>query len=425
MANKNLYLSQFTQYPTYLQSVFQKVSSKVEAYQSIYPKQKVLFGAFGDTSQPLPPTVVRALVDAANRLGNPQTYTGYEEPTGNPRLKQAICADYYQKKIGIDLNPEEVFISDGAQSALVNIQELFAPDSRVALQNPTYPSFVEGTLLAGRQIINLPCHEQNNFMPKLPEKKVDLIYLCFPNNPTGAVATYEHLQAFVDYARSCKAIIIFDAVYSSFITTSNIPRSIYEIEGAKECAIEIGSFSKWASFTGLRVGWCVIPEALTINNTVPGELNELWRIRHAIKSWGAANVAQHGAIAALSPVGQQECQRIVNYYLQNARLLRDALEAIGIECFGGIDSPFLWLKASQNLSSWQFFRQMLQLTGIVGVPGCIFGNFGEGYLRLGALGHREEIEAAIANFCSSNSKNRTFYQTRELEGTIKPLPQRN
>lgn len=425
MANKNLSLSQFTEYPTYIQSVFTTVSSKVEAYQSAHPQQKILMSRFGDTSQPLPPTVVRALLDAANRLGSPRTYTGYEDPTGNLGLRQAICDGYYQRKMSIDLDPEEVFISDGAQSALVNVQELFATDSKVALQNPIYPSFVEGTLLADRQIINLPCHEQNNFMPKLPEEKVDLIYLCFPNNPTGAVATYENLQAFVDYARNCQAVIIFDAVYSSFITTPNLPRSIYEIEGAKECAIEIGSFSKWASFTGLRVGWCVIPDALTINNTVPGELNELWRIRHAIKFWGAANVAQHGAIAALSPVGQEECQRIVNYYLQNARLLRDALEAIGLKCFGGIDSPFIWLKASQNLSSWQFFEQMLQLTGIVGVPGCVFGDCGEGYLRLGALGHREEIEAAIANFCSSNSKNRTFYQTREFEGTIKSLLQSN
>ncbi len=417
MANKNLSLNRFTEYPTYLQSVCKKVLSKVEAYKSSHPQKKIFMRAFGDTSQPLPTTVVRALVDAANRLGAPHTYTGYEDPTGNPRLRQAICTNYYQKKKSIDLDPEEVFISDGAQSASVNIQELFAPDSKVALQNPTYPAFVEGTLLADRQIINLPCHEENNFMPEPPEEKVDLIYLCFPNNPTGAVATSEHLQAFVDYARSCQAVIIFDTVYSPFITTPNIPRSIYEIAGAKECAIEIGSFSKWASFTGLRVGWCVIPEALTINNTVAGELNELWRIRHAIKFWGTANVAQHGAIAALSPAGQQECQGIVNYYLQNARLLRDALETIGLKCFGGIDSPFIWLKASQSLSSWQFFEQMLQLTGIVGVPGCVFGNCGEGYLRLGALGHREEIEAAIDNFCSSNYQKSYLLSNERVSGS--------
>ncbi|NEO12036.1 MAG: aminotransferase class I/II-fold pyridoxal phosphate-dependent enzyme [Moorea sp. SIO3F7] len=226
--------------------------------------------AFGDTTQPLPPTVVRALVEAANRLGDRQTYTGYEDITGNPALRSAVCADYYQKKMDID--PSEVFISDGAQSVSVNIQELFAPDNTVAVQNPTYPSFVEGTLVAGRPLVNLPCREDNNFVPKLPDEKVDLIYLCFPNNPTGAVATPEQLQAFVDYARSHQAVIIFDAVYSAFITTPNIPQSIYEIEGAKECAIEIGSFSKSANFTGLRVGWCVIPQGLTIKNTVPGEV---------------------------------------------------------------------------------------------------------------------------------------------------------
>ncbi|MEQ9672224.1 LL-diaminopimelate aminotransferase [Coleofasciculus sp. G2-EDA-02] len=395
MATKNLELSQLTGDKTYTEIIFKQVWGKVEAYQAAHPQQQIFMMAFGDTTQPLSATVVQALVHAANRLGNPQTYTGYEDITGNPALKQAICANYYRQKISVELEPEEIFISDGAQSASVNIQDLFALDNRVAVQNPAYPSFVEGTLLAGRPLLNLPCHEQNNFVPKLPEERVDLIYLCFPNNPTGAVATREQLQAFVDYARNVQAVIIFDAVYSSFIQTTNIPRSIYEIEGAKECAIEIGSFSKWANFTGLRVGWCVIPKALTIKNTVPGELNHLWRIRHAIKFWGTANVAQQGAIAALSPVGQQECQGVVNYYLQNAGLLREGLAAIGLTCFGGIDSPFIWVKAFPSLSSWQFFDQLLDSTGIVGVPGCVFGDWGEGYLRLSALGRREDIQGAV------------------------------
>lgn len=397
MATKNLALSGLAGEKTYTEIVFKRVWGKVEAYRAAHPQQKIFMMAFGDTTQPLPATVVRGLVDAANSLGDRQTYTGYEDITGNPGLRRAICANYYQKKLGIELNPEEVFIIDGAQSASVNIQELFAPDNKVAVQNPAYPSFVEGTLLEGRQLVNLPCGEQNNFVPKLPEEKVDLIYLCFPNNPTGAVATAERLQAFVDYARSCQAVIIFDAVYSPFVTTPNIPRSIYEIEGATECAIEIGSFSKWANFTGLRVGWCVIPEALRIKDAVPGELNNLWRLRHAIKFWGTANVAQHGAIAALSPTGQQECQKVVNYYLQNARLLRDGLEATGLKCFGGINSPFVWVKAPQGLSSWHFFERLLHSTGIVGVPGSVFGDCGEGYLRLSALGRSEEIKEAVEN----------------------------
>lgn len=278
--------------------------------------------AFGDTSQPLPQTVVKALVDTANGLGNLERYTGYEDVSGNPELRQSICDNYYQRTLGIDLELTEVFISDGAQSATVNIQELFSQDSIVAIQNPAYPAFIEGTILAGRQLIDLPCYEENQFIPELTEQKVDLIYLCFPNNPTGAVVTPDQLQVFVDYARNHQAVIIYDAVYSSFMTTSNGVRSIYEIDGAKECAIEIGSFSKMANFTGLRVGWCVIPNALTIKDSVPGELNHLWRIRHNVKFWGTSNLAQYGAIAALSDEGQKECNRIVNYYLKNACLLR-------------------------------------------------------------------------------------------------------
>lgn len=363
MATKNLQLTHLTGDKTYTEIVFKQVWGKVEAYRATHPQQKIFMMAFGDTTQPLPPTVVKALADAAHRLGAPHTYTGYEDITGNPKLRQAICANYYGQKQGIDIKSEEVFISDGAQSASVNIQELFALNNIVAVQNPAYPSFVEGTLLAGRPLVHLPCSEENNFVPKPPKEKVDIIYLCFPNNPTGAVATYKQLQGFVNYARSRQAVIIFDAVYSSFISSPNIPRSIYEIEGATECAIEIGSFSKWANFTGLRVGWCIIPEALRINNTVPGELNQLWRIRHAIKFWGTANIAQQGAIAALSATGQLECQEVVNYYLQNAYLLRNGLEANGLDCFGGMDSPFVWVKAPQGLSSVAVFRETVRING--------------------------------------------------------------
>ena len=405
MATKNSVLSQLTGKKTYTEIVFEQVWGKVQAYRTVHPQQKIFMMAFGDTTQPLPPTVVRALVDAANRLGKPETYTGYEDVTGNPDLRQAICANYYRKKLGIELEPTEVFISDGAQSASVNIQELFSPDNIVAIQNPAYPSFVEGTILAARFLVDLPCNEGNNFVPEPPEQKVDLIYLCFPNNPTGAVASSEQLQAFVDYARSHQAVIIFDAVYSAFMTTPNSPRSIYEIDGAKECAIEIGSFSKMANFTGLRVGWCVIPNALTLGDTVQGELNHLWRIRHGIKFWGTANVAQQGAIAALSAAGQKECQKVVNYYSQNAYLLRNGLEESGLKCFGGIDSPFVWVKTPLGLSSWQFFEQLLHSTGIVGVPGCVFGSNGEGYLRLSTLGQREEIKDAVENYGRFTARN--------------------
>lgn len=395
MASKNLNLSRFKGCRTYAQIVNERVWGKVEAYQAQHPQQEIFLMAFGDTTQPLPPTVGKALVNASRRLSDPKTYTGYEDVIGNPDLRQAICTRFYREKLGVEIDLEDIFISDGAQSASVNLQELLSQDTRVAIPDPAYPSFVEGTLLADRSLIYLPCDEIDGFVPELPKQPVDLIYLCFPNNPTGAVATSSQLQAFVDYAKKHKAVIIYDAVYSWFVSRAKIPRSIYEIDGARECAIEIGSFSKWANFTGLRVGWTIVPQALTIGDTVPGELNELWRIRHAIKFWGTANLAQIGAIAALSPAGQLECQEIVNFYLQNARLLRDALEAVGLKCFGAVDSPFVWVKAPPGWKSWQFFDRLLSSTGIVGIPGCVFGNMGEGYLRLSALGHRRDIQGAV------------------------------
>lgn len=396
MATKNKNLSQLTGDATYTQIIFNQLWGRVETYQASHPDANVFMMAFGDTSQPLSSTVVQALVNASEQLGHAQTYTGYEDIIGNPLLRQAICTNYY-KKVGVELDSDDIFISDGAQSAAVNIQELFSPDNSVGIQNPSYPSFVEGTLLAGRPLVHLPCDEVDDFIPKIPKEEIDLIYLCFPNNPTGAVATHQQLKMFVDYARSCQAVIIFDAVYSPFITAPNIPRSIYEIEGAKECAIEIGSLSKCANFTGLRIGWCVIPQDLTIRGTVPGELNDLWRIRHSVKFWGTANIAQRGAIAALSAAGQRDCQAIVDCYLKNARLLQEGLESTGLKCYGSQNSPFVWVKTPSGLSSWQFFQTLLESTGIVGVPGCIFGSGGEGFLRLNALGQAEDIKGAVEN----------------------------
>ncbi|MEM9214191.1 MAG: LL-diaminopimelate aminotransferase [Cyanobacteria bacterium P01_F01_bin.150] len=397
MATKNSRLSQLTGDATYTQIVFNKVWGRAEAYRSTHSQAHIYMMAFGDTTQPLSPTVTQELVKSAHRLGHSKTYTGYEDIVGSAALRQAICDRYYWNNLQVELESNDIFISDGAQSASVNVQDLFALENTVAVQDPAYPSFVEGTMLAGRPLVYLPCSEDSHFFPPLPQQPVDLIYLCFPNNPTGAVATRQQLQAFVDYARATKTVIVFDAVYSPFITNPVIPRSIYEIEGAKECAIEIGSFSKWAGFTGLRVGWCVIPKSLTIQDTVAGELNELWRIRHAIKFWGTSNVAQAGAIAALSEAGQQECEAVVDYYLQNARLLQHGLEDIGLECFGSQNSPFVWVKAPDTLSSWDFFQALLESTGIVGVPGCVFGSCGEGFLRLNTLGQRKEIEMAVAS----------------------------
>ena len=397
MATKNITLSQINSGSPYLEVFNRELLSRVERFQSDYPQKKILMLAWGDTSQPVPPTAVKALIDSVNKLGNVKTYTGYEAVTGNLLLKQAICLNYY-KKLGIKFDASEIFVNDGAQSSSTNLQELVAHNSIVALQNPTYPAFIEGNLLAGRsQFIYLDCSESNNFVPRFPESKVDLIYLCFPNNPTGAVATKEQLKTFVDYAKSNQAIIIFDAVYSWFVNTPNIPQSIYEIEGAEECAIEINSFSKIANFTGLRLGWSVVPHTLTIKDTVEGELNQMWTVRNGIKFWGASNLAQQAGIAVLSDLGRQECQQNVNYYLNNAYLLRQTLEAQGFICFGGTDNPYIWLKAPGKMTSWQFFEKLMQETGVIGIPGCLFGKSGEGYLRLSSLVKKEVIEAIVGN----------------------------
>ena len=399
MATKNYNLSKLFTSETFADMVRNKLIKTVEEYQQSHPQKEIYMMAWGDTTHPLPAKVVNTLVEAATKLGNQSTYTGYGDFDGEIELRKAICQNYYQP-YGIELKPEEIFVSDGAQSGTFGLQELFGTDNIIALQNPIYPPYLEANLLAGRdKIIYLECNEENNFVPEIPQSKVDIIYLCFPNNPTGAIVTKEKLQAFVDYARENNSIIIFDAVYSAFITQDNIPRSIYEIEGAKECAIEIGSFSKTAGFSGLRLGWCVVPFQLTIENTAPEELTEMFRVGQSIRFWGASNLAQQGGIAALSC--QQECQEIVNYYLENARILKAGLEAFGLTCFGGDNNPYIWVKGSEGMDSWDVFNQLLFKAGVVGIPGSLFGTSGESFLRISALSRREDTEKAMKNLVNS------------------------
>ena len=395
MTTTNPNLSKLFASDTFADMVQNKLIKTVEDYKLSNPHKEIHMMAWGDTSYPLPSKIVEALVDASTKLGHQSTYTGYGELEGNIKLREAICNNYY-KDCGIDLKPEEIFVSDGAHSATFHIQALFGLDNVIALQDPIYPPYLEVNLLAGRnQVIYLGCNKENNFFPEIPKSKVDIIYLCFPNNPTGAVATKEQLKAFVDYAINYNSIIIFDAVYSTFITDPNIPKSIYEVEGATECAIEIGSFSKMAGFTGLRLGWSVVPTNLTLDSTVPGELNEMCRINQSIRFWGASNLVQQGGIAALSC--QKECQEIVHYYLENARILKEGLEAFGLICFGGTNNPYIWVKGAEGMNSWQVFNQLLVKANIVGIPGSLFGPSGEGFLRLSSLCRREDIEKAMEN----------------------------
>jgi LL-diaminopimelate aminotransferase len=401
MAIKNPNLSYVSTQYNSIGKTYGTVLRKIDMFRSSFPQQKLYLMTFGYTSQPLASTVIQGLKEGIVNLGDLKTCTSYEAIEGRRHLRDLICSSHYQP-LGVHLDPSEIFILDGAQSGLGSIQELFSLDDTVGIQNPTYPYLYESHLSVGRnQIFTLDCDQRNNFLPTVPTQELDLIYLCFPNNPTGAVATSKELASFVNYATAHQSVIIFDAVYSRFIQAPDIPRSVYQLEGAKNCSIEINSFSKFANFTGLRLGWCVIPHQLTVENSSPGELNHMWHTRSSIKFWGASNLAQIAGIAAFSEEGQQESTKIVNFYLKNACLLKSALDKNGFTSFGGIDSPYLWVKAPESFSSWDFFDKLLQATGIAGMPGCLFGSCGEGYLRLSALGRLEDMEAAarqLSNF---------------------------
>ncbi|NEO68850.1 LL-diaminopimelate aminotransferase [Moorena sp. SIO3H5] len=401
MASKNLNLSYVLNQYNSSDKLYGTVLQKIEEFKLLHPQRKLYLMTFGYTSQPLSPTVIQKLREGVTRLGDLKTYTSYEPVAGKSQLRELICCNHYQP-LGVSLDPSEVFILDGAQSGLGNIQELFSVDDSVGIQNPTYPYISESHLSVGRhQIFTLDCDQDNGFLPEVPEQAIDLIYLCFPNNPTGAVATSEQLNLFVNYGMNHQSVIIFDAVYSQFVQTPDIPKSIYQLKNSKQCSIEINSFSKVANFAGLRLGWCVIPHELTVKNSFPGELNQMWNARSSIKFWGASNLAQIAGIAALSERGKQESKAIVEFYLKNVYLLKSALDKNGFTCFGGIDSPYIWVKAPDQLSSLDFFNRLLQQTGIAGMPGCLFGSCGEGYLRLSALGYREDIEEAslkLSNF---------------------------
>ena len=275
----------------------------------------------------------------------------------------------------------------------------------MAVQDPAYPVYVDSNVIGGRTgvsnkgqyegLVYMNCTEENGFFPALPEGKVDLIYLCSPNNPTGAVATIHQLKEFVDYALEHKAVIIFDAAYAAFISDPRLPRSIYEVEGAKDCAIEINSFSKEAGFTGVRLGWTVVPKSLMVEDSSPGQVNKLWLRRQTTMFNGASNVVQYGGLAVMSEQGQAESQELVAYYMANAKLILEALEGMGITCFGGVNAPYVWLKTPAGLTSWEFFDKLLNETHVVGTPGSGFGPSGEGYFRLSAFGHKEDIEKAV------------------------------
>jgi LL-diaminopimelate aminotransferase len=367
------------------------------------PEAKVMKLGIGNTTETLTPSVITGLKNGVEKLAKIETYSGYGDEQGNTFLREAIAKEY--ETLNFKIIPDEIFVSDGAKPDSGNIQSIFSNDAIVAVQDPAYPVYVDTNVIAGRtgkannglyeKIVYMPCTEENNFFPEVPKEQVDLIYLCSPNNPTGAVATKEQLKSFVDYAIENKAVIIFDAAYSAFIKDENLPKSIYEIEGAKKCAIEINSFSKSAGFTGVRLGWTVVPKELVVEGTDEGKVNALWNRRQCTFFNGASNIVQEGGLAALSKEGKKENQEIINYYMNNAKLIREGIESIGITCFGGTNAPYVWMKTPNGMKSWEFFDKLLNECHVVGTPGSGFGPSGEGYFRLSAFGHKEDIEKAI------------------------------
>ena len=386
--------------------LFPEIGRRVRYYIAENPAVKVMKLGIGNTTEPLTPTVVQGLKAGVDKLADVKTYSGYaDDSSGEIDMKAALQELYESYGVSVDLS--EIFVSDGAKPDSGNIQSIFGIDNIVAVQDPAYPVYVDTNVIAGRTgqfdpqtgqyhgIVYMPCTEENDFFPTRPETKVDLIYLCSPNNPTGAVATRDQLKMWVDYARLNKSVIIFDAAYSAFINDDDLPRSIYEIDGAKECAIEINSFSKVAGFTGVRLGWTIVPLDLVIEDAEPGAVNNLWARRQNTFFNGASNIVQAGGVAALSGQGKKECQGLVDYYMNNARIIKSGLQALGYTCYGGDNAPYIWLKTPDGLSSWDFFDKLLHQAHVVGTPGSGFGPSGEGYFRLSAFGHTENINKAV------------------------------
>lgn len=369
--------------------LFSTVAKKVNEFAAKYPDKKIIKLGIGDVTLPLCKEVVKALKNASEEMGIKESFHGYGPEQGYEFLKTKL-QKYYETH-GVNLDNDEIFISDGAKSDLGNILDLFAVDNTVLVPDPVYPVYVDTNIMAGRKVVYIDANADNNFLP-LPDKsiKADIIYICSPNNPTGAVYNKEQLKAWVDYAKENKSVILFDAAYECFITDEELPRSIFEIEGAKSCAIEFCSFSKMAGFTGTRCGWTVVPKELE-----NGLLNKMWLRRQTTKFNGVPYIVQRGAEAVFSEVGQKEIQENLNYYKENAKIISEVLKKHNIWHIGGQHSPYIWLKCPNNMKSWEFFDYLLENIQVVGTPGSGFGRNGEGYFRLTSFGSRENTKEAV------------------------------
>ena len=387
--------------------LFPEIGRRVKAFTDANPDTKVIRLGIGDVTRPLAPAVIKAFHDGVDDLARGESFHGYGPEQGYDWLSKIIIEKSY-KPLGVELMPSEVFISDGSKCDSANILDILALENKVAICDPVYPVYNDTNVMIGRTgeaddkgyyegLVYLPCTEANNFTPAIPRDKVDIIYLCYPNNPTGMVATRAELQAWVDYANAQGSIIFFDAAYEAFITEPGIPHSIYEIEGAKNCAIEFRSFSKTAGFTGVRCGLTVVPEQL-MALTAGGEkvsLNKLWNRRQCTKFNGVSYPVQRAAAAVYSEEGWSQVQETIAFYMENARLILEGLKTAGITCYGGINAPYIWLKTPGGIKSWEFFDKLLTECHVVGTPGSGFGPSGEGYFRLSAFGSRENVQEAV------------------------------
>src|SRR5881397_3842514 len=387
--------------------LFAEVKRRTQAFREIHPDARIISLGIGDVTQPLPPAVVAALEEAAREQGRAETFKGYGPYVGYEFLRAEIAAHDFGSR-GVSVALDEIFISDGGKSDSANLQEIFATECVVALMDPVYPVYADSNVIAGRSgradesgryagFVYLPCIAENDFLPALPEGHVDLIYLCYPNNPTGAVMTRDALKRWVDYARAHQAIILYDAAYEAYIRDPEVPHSIYEIEGAREVAIESRSYSKSAGFTGTRCAYTVVPKELQ-GRSASGEavsLNALWVRRQSTKFNGVAYVIQRGAAATYTDEGRRQVKGLVDHYMDNARIIRDGLDAAGLTVHGGRNAPYIWVKTPARLSSWDFFDKLLNEAHVVGTPGAGFGPSGEGYVRLTAFGGRTSTEEAV------------------------------
>lgn len=383
--------------------LFSTVGKKVKAYSEAHPDKKIIRLGIGDVTQPLAPAIIKALHGAVDEMADEKTFRGYAPDLGYEFLRNVIAENDYKAR-GCEIAADEIFVSDGAKSDSANIQEILSLDNRIAVCDPVYPVYVDSNVMAGRtgvydaasqtwsDVIYMPCNAENNFVPELPKETPDVIYLCYPNNPTGTTLTKAQLQVWVDYANKVGALIIYDAAYEAYISEDDVPHTIYECEGARNCAIELRSFSKNAGFTGVRLGFTVIPKDIKCGDVM---LHSLWARRHGTKYNGAPYIVQRAGEAVYSAEGKAELKEQVAYYMKNARTIKDGLAAAGYTVFGGVNAPYIWLKTPDNMSSWDFFDYLLENVNIVGTPGSGFGPSGEGYFRLTAFGSYENTVEAL------------------------------